>query len=88
MDIHKLAESDFIRKDENGKSYVRGSIYLPTEDRDHYYNSMSSTARDRFRQIVRDNRDKMFSYTPDQRASFAKQAFDKAEAEDRAGRLK
>lgn len=88
VDIHKLAESDYIRKDENGKPYVRGSIYLPTEDRDRYYNSMSSAARDRFRQIVRDSRDKMFSYSPDQRATFSKQAFDKAEAEDRSGRLK
>lgn len=88
VDIHRLAESDYIRKDENGKAYVRGSIYLPTADRDYYYNEMSSAARDQFRQVIRDSRDKMFSYSPDQRASFAKQAFDKAVADDRAGRLK
>lgn len=88
VDIHRLAESDYVRKDENGKAYVRGSIYLPTADRDYYYNEMSSAARDQFRQVIRDSRDKMFSSSPDQRASFAKQAFDKAVADDRAGRLK
>lgn len=88
VDIHKLSESEYLRKDENGKTYVRGSIYLPTEDRDRYYNSMSSPARDRFRQLVQDARDKMFSYTPDQRAAFAKKAFDQAEAEERAGKLR
>jgi len=86
VDIHRLSESEYLRKDEKGNAYVRGSIYLPTEDRDKYYNSMSSSARDRFRQIIQDSRDKMFSYTPDQRAAYAKKAFDKAEAEDRAGK--
>lgn len=88
VDIHKLSESDYLRKDKDGKTYIRGSIYLPTEDRDKYYNSMTSAARDRFRQIVEDGRDKMKAYSPDQRAAFAKKAFDKAEAEDRAGKLK
>jgi hypothetical protein len=88
VDIHKLAESDYLRKDENGKTYIRGSIYLPTEDRDHYYNGMSTVARDRFREVIRDNRDKMFSFTPDQRAAYTKQVFDQAEAEERAGKLK
>lgn len=88
VDIHRLAESDIIRKDENGKPYVRGSIYLPTEDRERYYNSMSREAHDKFRQVIQDSRDKMFSYSADQRAAFAKQVFDQVEAQDRAGKLK
>lgn len=88
VDIHKLSESDVIRNDKNGKPYVRGSIYLPTEDRDRYYNSMSREAHDKFRQVIEDNRDKMFSSSPDQRASFAKQVFDKVDAQDRSGQLK
>lgn len=88
VDIHRLSESDYIRKDENGKSYIRGSIYLPTADRDRYYNDMSSAARDRFRDIVKNNSDNMMRYTPDQRAAYSKKAFDQALSEEKAGKLK
>lgn len=88
VDIHRLSESDYIRKDENGKPYVRGSIYLPTADRDRYYNDMSDAARDRFRDIVKNNRDNMMRYTPDQRAAYSKKAFDQALSEEKAGKLK
>jgi hypothetical protein len=36
VDIHRLTEAEYTRKDENGKLYVRGSVYLPTADRDFY----------------------------------------------------
>lgn len=78
VDIHNLKEEDYIRKDENGKPYVRGSIYLPQADREYYYNGMPQEARDKFRQLTRDHRDTMFRMSPDQRATFSKRAFDAA----------
>ncbi len=88
VDIHHLSESEVIRKDENGKPYVRGSIYLPTEDREKYYNSMSREAHDKFRQVIQDNREKMFSYSPDQRAAYSKRVFDEVQSQERDGKLK
>lgn len=86
VDIHNLQESDYIRKGSDGKEYVRGSIYLPTKDRDYYYNDMSREARDKYRQIIEDNRDRMFRYNPDQRASFSKAVFDKVIQDEKSGR--
>jgi len=83
VDIHRLSEAEYTRKDENGKLYVRGSIYLPTADRDYYYNKMPDAARDKFREIIRNERDRLFKYTPDQRASYVKKVFDKVNAESR-----
>ncbi len=76
VDIHSLPESEIIRKDKDGKPYVRGSIYLPTADREKYYNEMPREAHEKFLQIIQDNRERMFRYTPDQRASFSKKVFD------------
>ncbi len=86
VDIHKLQESDVIRKGSDGKEYVRGSIYLPTKDRDYYYNDMSRDARDKYRQVIEENRDRMFRYNPDQRASFSKKVFDKIVSDEKSGR--
>ena len=83
VDIHRLSEAEYTRKDENGKLYVRGSIYLPTADRDFYYNKMPEAARDKFREIIRNERDRLFKYNPDQRASYVKKVFDKVNAESR-----
>lgn len=83
VDIHRLSEAEYTRKDENGKLYVRGSVYLPTADRDYYYNKMPDAARDKFREIIRNERDRLFKYTPDQRASYVKKVFDKVNAESR-----
>ena len=77
VDIHNLPESEIIRKDKDGKPYIRGSIYLPTEDRDRYYNSISREAHEKFLQVIQDNRERMMNYTPDQRQAFAKKVFDK-----------
>jgi hypothetical protein len=85
VDIHRLTEAEYTRKDENGKLYVRGSVYLPTADRDFYYNKMPDAARDKFREIIRNERDRLFKYTPDQRASYVKKVFDKVNA-DSGGR--
>jgi len=85
VDIHRLTEAEYTRKDENGKLYVRGSVYLPTADRDFYYNKMPDAARDKFREIIRNERDLLFKYTPDQRASYVKKVFDKVNA-DSGGR--
>lgn len=83
VDIHRLTEAEYTRKDENGKLYVRGSVYLPTSDRDYYYNKMPEAARDKFREVIRNERDRLFKYTPDQRALYVKRVFDKVNAENR-----
>jgi flagellar basal body rod protein FlgC len=86
VDIHNLPESETLRKDKDGKEYVRGSIYLPPADREHYYNDMSREARDKYRQIIEDNRDKMFRYDPDQLAAFSKKVFDKVVADEKGAK--
>ena len=73
-----------IRTDENGKPYVRVSPYLSDADRERYYKSWSREAHDKFRDIVRENRDAMMKASPQDRAAFAKKAFDKLDAEERA----
>lgn len=75
---------EVIRTDENGKPYVRASPYLSDADRERYYKSWSREAHDKFRDIVRGNRDMMMKASPQERASFAKKAFDKLDAEERA----
>jgi hypothetical protein len=77
---HLPTEQEFTGHDENGKAYVRGSVYLSDADRDRYHNGISREAHDEFRQIIRDNRDKMFNYSPEQRTSFAKKVLDHVEA--------
>jgi hypothetical protein len=78
-------DEEAIRKDENGNAYVRGSVYLPEADRERYYNGgLSREAHDKFREVIRDNREKMFGYSPEQRAAFAKKVFDHVDAEDKA----
>ncbi len=74
-----------IRKDQDGKEYVRGSAYLSQADQDHYHNGMSREAHDKFREIIRDNRDKMFQMTDAQRADFSKKVFDRISADDKGG---
>lgn len=83
VDIHNLAESEMIRKDENGKPYVRGSVYLSEKDRDFYYNGMSRDAHSKFNEIIRDSREKMFAYSPEKRAAYAKKVFDKVVASEK-----
>ena len=77
-------EQESIGHDDNGKAYVKGSVYLSDEDRDRYHNGLSKEAHDKFREVIRDNRDKMFSLTPEQRTAFAKKIFDHVDHEDRA----
>jgi len=77
------SEREFLRKDENGKDYVSGSIYLSEADRDRYHNGLSKEAHDRFREIIRDSRDKMFKFSATERADFAKKILDKVSAEDK-----
>jgi hypothetical protein len=76
-------EQEYMRKDENGKAYVSGSVYLSEADHDRYRNSLSKEAHDRFREIIRDSRDKMFSMSATERADFAKKVLDKVDAEDK-----
>jgi hypothetical protein len=77
-------EKEATRTDENGKAYISGSLYLSDADRDIYHKGMSKEAHDKFRQDIRDARDKMFSFSPEERAAFAKKAFDNALSEDKA----
>ena len=77
--------AEAIRKDENGKEYVRGSAYLSQQDQDIYHNKMSREAHDKFREIIRDSRDKMFQMSDEQRAAFSKKIFDKVLSTDQSG---
>lgn len=78
------SDSEAIRTDENGKPYVRGSVYLTDAERERYYKSFSREAHDKFRDLVRNNREMMFKASPQERAAFAKKVFDQVEAEDKA----
>jgi hypothetical protein len=70
-------EQEYTGHDENGKPYVRGAVYLSDEDRARYYNGgLSRDAHDKFRQILRDNRERMFAASPEERTAFAKKVFD------------
>lgn len=76
-------EQEYTGHDENGKPYIKGSAYLSDEDRDRYHNALSREAHDKFRDIIRANRDKMLSSSPEERAAYAKQVLDKVAAEDK-----
>lgn len=77
-------DAEAIRHDENGKPYVRGSAYLSDADRERYYRGFSREAHEKFRDIIRDNREMMFKATPEERAAFSKKVFDQVDAEDKA----
>ena len=81
-------DAEAIRNDENGKPYVRASVYLSDSDRDRYYKGWSREAHDKFRDQVRDSRDKMFAASPEERASMAKKLFDSIDAEERTRAVK
>lgn len=85
---HYPPDSEAIRNDENGKPYVRASVYLSDADRERYYKNFSREAHDKFRDAVRGNREMMFKASPQERAVFAKKLFDKIEAEDKGQRGK
>lgn len=78
------SNEEVIRNDENGKPYVRASPYLSDADRERYYKSWSREGHEKFREVVRGSRDMMFKASPQERADFAKKAFDKIDAEERA----
>ena len=83
VDINNLKPEEFMRKDREGKEYIRGSIYLPTADRDHYYNDMSREGHEKFLTKIQDARSYMFKASPAERAAYAKRVFDKVKAEDK-----
>lgn len=78
------SDAEAIRNDENGKPYVRGSAYLSEADRERYYRGFSREAHEKFRDVIRDNREMMFKASPAERAAFAKKVFDTVDAEDKA----
>ena len=43
----------------DGLTYVKGSAYLSDADREKYYRGFSHEAHDKFREILRDNREMM-----------------------------
>jgi hypothetical protein len=80
---HTPTKEEFTGHDEHGKEYVRGSVYLSDADRDRYHKELSKEAHNKFRDLIRDNRDKMFSMSTDERTTYAKKVFDEVSAEDR-----
>ena len=78
------SNEEAIRNDENGRPYVRGSVYLSDADRERYYRGFSREGHEKFRDLIRDNREKMFRASPQERAEFAKKIFDQVDAEEKA----
>jgi hypothetical protein len=78
VDIYKLSDDEVFPKRSDGTQYVRGSLYLPQADREHYYNDMSDTARDSYRQNMMASYDSMKKANPEQRAAIAKKVFEDA----------
>lgn len=68
----------------NGVTYVKGSAYLSDADREKYYRGISREAHEKYREILRDNREMMLKATHEERAAFAKKMLDAVEAEDKA----
>lgn len=81
---HTPTKEEYLGHDEQGKEYVRGSVYLSDADRDRYHKELSKDAHNKFRDTIRDNRDKMFSLSPEERTAYAKKVFDEVSAEDRS----
>lgn len=82
------SDAEAVRNDENGRPYVRGSVYLPDADRERYYHAFSREAHHKFRDVIRANREMMLRASPEERAAFAKKVFDAVDAEDRARQRK
>ena len=55
----------------NGVTYFKSSSLLTSEDYERY-RSFSDAGREKFRSIIKDHTEKMLSYTPEQRANYAK----------------
>lgn len=66
---------EFTGHDEKG-AYVRGMPYLSDADRDKFRTGISRETRERFLNIVHDNREKLFRASHEERAAFVKRAFD------------
>jgi hypothetical protein len=67
----------------NGLTYVKGSAYLSEADRERYYRGISREAHEKYREILRNNREMMLKATHEERAAFAKKMLDTVEAEDK-----
>lgn len=77
------SEQEAVRNDENGKPYVRGSVYLSDADRERYYRGFSREGHEKFRDVMRGNREMMFKASPQERAAMAKKVFDQVDAEEK-----
>jgi hypothetical protein len=66
---------EFTGRDEKG-AYVRGMPYLNDADREKFRNGISREAREKFLNVVHDNREKMFRASHEERAGFVKKVFD------------
>jgi hypothetical protein len=66
---------EFTGHDEKG-AYVRAMPYLNEADREKFRNGISRETREKLLNVVHDNREKMFRYSPDERAGFVKKVFD------------
>jgi hypothetical protein len=66
---------EYTGHDDKG-AYVRAMPYLNEADREKFRNGISRETREKLLNIVHDNRERMFRYTPDQRASYVKKVFD------------
>jgi hypothetical protein len=68
-------KEEFTGRDEKGE-YVRASPYLNDKDRDYMRGGMPRETRDQFLKVIHDNRERMFKYSHEDRATFVKKVFD------------
>ena len=64
----------------DGQLHIHSAYYLNNEDQQRY-RDMAPEVRDKFREIVRSNTDRLLAAPVEERQTFVKQAFDKAQAE-------
>ncbi len=74
---------EFTGHDDKG-AYVRGFAYLNDEDRDRFRRGISRDVREKFLNMVHDQRDVMFKASHEERAAIVKKAFDAAEGKSGA----
>lgn len=68
----------------DGVTYVRGSAYLSDADREKYYRGWSRESHDKFREVLRDNREMMLKASPQERAALAKKVFDDIDRQEQS----
>ncbi len=73
---------------EGGGEKPRRDYPKPSKEDRERFMSLSDGAREKFRQVMTENREKMMTATPEERMAFAKKMFEKVETDDKGGKAK